>query len=617
MRDDETRTIDEENLRVWEAAHEDPEGSLSAAQRLQARAEAVSYPRGRAEALRTQGYAHAVMNDVETGFTKGQEALAVLDDPHVDEPDVAATVHDSLANLYFFLGMYAQSFEHSNMGIEYARKAGATRVEAYCLRNLAVIYSEQREFDRARQLYRESRHLFESIDYRIGIAWTLHGVGEIEFEEGRLEQALEYFQRVLDAVTEQEFGMLYANARNGVARTLWRLGRLDEALSWIDQAMHAPRQYARIRAETLLIHAHIRAAAGEEARALEIFHDAAGVAEQDRHPDVEVEAREERARRLAEKGDYYAAYQEQARASGVRRLIYDEDKQRELRNTELRYGLEQVRREAEERRLADLQRMNEELEERVRRRTRDLESERARLEEVNRELERISSERQDLIRILSHDLRSPFTAIWELVPFAREEPEESSYLDMMKESAERGLAIIDAVRQMLAVETGKQQLEMAPVPLREAVDEAIAAADHAFGHKDIQFTAHVDERLVVLADRATFVNSVLTNLLTNAAKFSDPGGVVTVEAAHNGDHAQIAVRDRGIGMSRDLLDSLFDPFAPTTRNGTQGEKGTGFGMPLIKRLVERYGGSIQVDSRTGGDERGTVIHMTLPGFVTE
>ncbi|MFW5729415.1 MAG: hypothetical protein ACOCYG_07100, partial [Spirochaetota bacterium] len=68
MQDDETRSIDEENLRVWEAAHEDPEGSLSAAQKVQGRAEAISYPRGRAEALRTQAYTYAVMNDLETGL---------------------------------------------------------------------------------------------------------------------------------------------------------------------------------------------------------------------------------------------------------------------------------------------------------------------------------------------------------------------------------------------------------------------------------------------------------------------------------------------------------------------------------------------------------------------
>ncbi|MFP4483573.1 MAG: tetratricopeptide repeat protein [Spirochaetaceae bacterium] len=278
MQDDETRSIDEENLRVWEAAHEDPEGSLSAAQKVQGRAEAISYPRGRAEALRTQAYTHAVMNDLETGLAGAHEALDVLNEAGVDEPDVAATVHDSLANFYFFPGMYAQSFDHSNTGIEYARQARATRVGAYCLRNLAEIYSKQHEFERAGELYRESRRLFESIDYRIGVAWTLYGVGEIEFEEGRLEGSLDHFQRVLEAVTEQEFGMLYANARNGVARTLRRLGRLEEALWWIDQAMSAPRQYARIRAETLLIHAHTRAAAGEEERALEIFRDAADVA---------------------------------------------------------------------------------------------------------------------------------------------------------------------------------------------------------------------------------------------------------------------------------------------------------------------------------------------------
>jgi signal transduction histidine kinase len=624
MNDTRRADVDAINHRIWEAAHEDPEGSLREARLLAERARELSYDRGVAEALRTTAYAHGVLNNLEDAFAAAGEALDVLGKEGVDEPDVAATVHDSLANLYVFAGMYAQAYEHSRRGIEFARAAGETRVEAYCLRNLGMIYADQHEYDRAREHFAESRALFEQIGYRIGIAWNLYHVGEIELAEGRTEEALNHFREVLTAVTEREFGMLYANARNGAARTHWMLGYLDEAEQLISEARNAPREHASIRAETEVIRGHVRADRGDVEAALAILADAATRARHDGDNALEVEARERRATLLADREDYEHAYREQAVASEALTASRREERERELRKTEMRYSLEAVRKEEEQKRLAELERMNQELEERVRARTEDLEGERTRLEELNAELVRISGERQDLIRILSHDLRSPFTAIWQLVQLAAEQQPDSDCLRMIRESTENGLSIIDSVRRMLAVESGKQPLEMAPVHLKRAIEDAVASVQPTFAEKGIHFNLQVDEALRVLADEPTLVNSVIANLLSNAAKFSLRDGRVEVEAwaedgsptaaGEKGPTVYLAVRDYGVGISPDLLEQIFDPFSPTTREGTTGEKGTGFGMPLIKRLVERYGGTIDIESHTGESNHGTTVTVELSGI---
>jgi signal transduction histidine kinase len=195
---------------------------------------------------------------------------------------------------------------------------------------------------------------------------------------------------------------------------------------------------------------------------------------------------------------------------------------------------------------------------------------------------------------------------------------------MIRESTENGLSIIDSVRHMLAVESGKQPLEMAPVPLKRAVEEAVASVQPAFAEKGIDFELQVDEALRVLADEPTLVNSVIANLLSNAAKFSPAEGRVDVEArsedgsqgaaADKGTTVYLAVRDYGVGIPPHLLEQIFDPFSPTTREGTTGEKGTGFGMPLIKRLVERYGGSIDIESHTGESNHGTTVTVQFSGI---
>jgi signal transduction histidine kinase len=610
--DAQRHSIDETNHRIWEAAHEDPDGSLEEARRLEQRAADLGYRRGRAEALRTQGYALAILDDIEGGFEKHNAALEILSGPDVHEPDVLATLHDSIANLYYFVGMYAQSFENSRLGIEYAREAGSVRVEAYCLRNLGMIYLAQQDHQRARELFLHSRSLFESIEYRIGVGWTLLHLGQIEAGEGRDETALEYFREVLSSVSEREFAMLHAGARNGAARCLWKLGKLSKAKEIADEAVEAPRSFGQIRAESQLIRGHIYHDLGETDRALEIFAETAELAARSGELSAEMESREERARLLAERGDFESAYREQVKASGTQSRLTNNDSQRELRYAELRYNLEAVRKEAEQRRLRDLERMNQELEERVQRRTQDLEEERGRLERTNRELTRISNERHDLIRILSHDLRSPFAAIKEILQFIEGKAEERDYVALIDQSATNGLELIDSVRHLLAVESGKAELHIDVVPLQPAVQEAVRSVEPSFREKGIHFEVDVDAELRILADRPTFVSSVLANLLSNAAKFSPDHSTVSVRAGVDDGHVQLTVEDRGIGMSQELAKTIFDPFAATNREGTKGESGTGFGMPLTKRLVERYGGSVSIDSSNGSEDHGTSVTLRVP-----
>lgn len=613
-REEATRRIDTANLRIWEAAHEDPDGSLAEGEELLMQSRELTYPRGQAEALRTMAYALSVLDDVEGGFDRAWEALDVLSQSKADEPDVEATLHDTLANLYFFVGMYAQSYEQSREGIQAARRAGATRVEAYCLRNLGIVYSAQRDLSQARTLFEQSKELFESIDYHIGVGWDLFHLGDLAFREGDTETALDYFHQVLASISEQEVGMLYAYARNGVARSLWQLSRLDEAIDWVDAAARAERQYDRIRTETELIRGRIYRAIGRGDEALDILEEAARLAADHSEPQLEAEAREVRGSIFADRDNFAEAYRDQLRAGEARRKLLNEDAQQQLRKTELRYSLEAVRKEEEQRRLEDLQRLNEELEERVRLRTRDLEEERTRLQELNEQLVRISGERQDLIRILSHDLRTPFSNIWELLQFMgnSENGEAGEFLSLIRDSTETGLEIIDSVRQMLAVESGKQHLDAEAIRLREAVDQAVRAVHQNFAEKGIRFERQIDEELVVIADRATLVNSVLANFLSNAAKFSPEGATVRVSAQSRDGLVLLSVEDRGIGIPEELLESIFDPFSPSSREGTRGESGTGFGMPLAKGLVERYGGSVSVSSSTEEGSSGTTVTCSLP-----
>jgi signal transduction histidine kinase len=106
-----------------------------------------------------------------------------------------------------------------------------------------------------------------------------------------------------------------------------------------------------------------------------------------------------------------------------------------------------------------------------------------------------------------------------------------------------------------------------------------------------------DKDLAVLADKSILLSNILSNILSNAIKFSYPGDKIEMEAKKENGKVKITMTDKGIGMPKNILDNLFHLNIPTTRTGTNNERGTGFGMPLVKSSVEFLGGKFYIDSR--------------------
>ena len=219
-------------------------------------------------------------------------------------------------------------------------------------------------------------------------------------------------------------------------------------------------------------------------------------------------------------------------------------------------------------------------------------------------------ELQQLLHILCHDLLNPIGGIAALM--------ENIDLDELKElvpiilsAANNAVKMIELVREMRAIKEGKKRLALEPVNLQQACTLARDLTQTAWEKKQVDVIIAVDEHLLVMADVTALVNSVLCNLITNAVKFSYAGTAITLQAkAHGPGTVQLIVEDRGIGIPADLLTKIFDLKAQTSRSGTDGEEGTGFGMPLVKEFVQLFGGTIRMESRdiaTHPENHGTRV----------
>lgn len=222
---------------------------------------------------------------------------------------------------------------------------------------------------------------------------------------------------------------------------------------------------------------------------------------------------------------------------------------------------------------------------------------------------------QQLVNVLCHDITNPFNTITTLVDFLKSNKNNiNKMLETIEKAAQNGLGIINMVRENIAIEEGKRKLKLRSSNLRYLLNISIGLIRREFSKKNIKLNIEIDPDYYVLVENTSFVNSVLNNIFTNAIKFSTSGQNIDVTATEDGYWIYLKVQDQGIGIPPKLLDNLFDMTQQTHRAGTDGEPGTGFGMPLAYRFMQYYGGSIEVqsvDKRENPTEHGTTVILKL------
>lgn len=176
--------------------------------------------------------------------------------------------------------------------------------------------------------------------------------------------------------------------------------------------------------------------------------------------------------------------------------------------------------------------------------------------------------------------------------------------------------VIEKVRSIEAISSGRFRVERRPVDLSDCIDEMLLIYGDRLSEKNIKL--RIENELPpgthFLADRVIFSTSVLGNLVSNAIKFSLPNTELTLRAYEADGKIMIEVRDRGIGIPDEIALEIFQGSRYSTRSGTQGEAGTGFGLTQAKAYMEYFGGKIDLESKSidvSPTDHGTQVRLTL------
>ena len=229
--------------------------------------------------------------------------------------------------------------------------------------------------------------------------------------------------------------------------------------------------------------------------------------------------------------------------------------------------------------------------------------------------EEANKTKAEFLAVMSHELRTPLNAIGgfvDLLLMGAQGPlgdTQRHAVERIQRNQYHLLALINDLLAFTKLEAGKVALQIVSVRVSEAIDHVESLILPELRRKHHTFTRHsVDGALSVLADPDK-LSQVLLNLLTNAAKYTDDGGAVSLGAEDRGDRVRIWVRDSGIGIPADQLDKVFHPFFQVDRGRTRRYPGVGLGLTIARDLTRAMGGDVTVESRAG---EGTTAHVELP-----
>ncbi len=242
--------------------------------------------------------------------------------------------------------------------------------------------------------------------------------------------------------------------------------------------------------------------------------------------------------------------------------------------------------------------------------------ERARLHDstlaAKAQAEEASRSKDEFLAMLGHELRNPLSPILTAVQLMRLRGETSSVREqnVIERQVQHLIHLVDDLLDISRITRGKVTLDKKPLLVAGLVTKALEIAGPLCEERNHSISVSMPNEEIWLEADETRLTQVLSNLITNAAKYTPPGGKIDVRVVPDGKGVSVHVRDTGAGLGPDLLPRVFDLFVQGPRASDRGQGGLGIGLALVKSLVTMHGGTVSASSE--GADRGTEMVVRLP-----
>ncbi|NCC72360.1 MAG: HAMP domain-containing histidine kinase [Sphingobacteriia bacterium] len=237
------------------------------------------------------------------------------------------------------------------------------------------------------------------------------------------------------------------------------------------------------------------------------------------------------------------------------------------------------------------------------------------LQKKNIQLDQLNKLKNQFLGIAAHDLRNPIASILMFSDFVLESKEDEingelkQILEMIRNSSQFMLNLLEELLDVVKIESGKIGLNLVKVEMEDLLRKNIKMNSIIAANKEIDIILNIPQPVPPISADPVKIEQVMNNLISNAIKYSHKNTTITVYAFSTGDEILVSVQDQGQGIPKNELDKIFVPFAKISVQATSGEKSTGLGLSIVRRIIIGHQGRIWVESEQG---KGSKFYFTLP-----
>jgi signal transduction histidine kinase len=588
-------------------------------------------------AYRNIGFLFAISGDYSTALRYDNQALQ--QSLFNNDSSSLSLDYSNIANDYYDLGEYDEAYNYFTQSYRVANARKDSLRMTVALHNVGRVFKELGQYDRALDHLRISQKMSERINDKEGVPYALDEIGDVMLQIGKYDSALVTLMRSLKLTRQLKLHVLEPKTLTKVATIYLHNKDHKTALAYYDTTyqLHAKTNNRFGIAEVNLGRGVVLYDQGQYDQALELISGSLAIAKESNARILEIRCYTKLSELWEAKGDYKKSLGFFKQYKQLEDSLFSQDMQEKLFRDQMRFATE-----AKDSQIAALSRARDIKDDQIKRqefirnilvvvmalsvillatvyrsgqRRRQINTlllqHQEDMEKRSEELERLNQVKDKFFSIISHDLRSPINALaglLDLLDKGAVKPEElPNHVRELKTRFNHTRTLLNNLLDWTLLQMDKLNLQANRIDLRKIVDENIQLLS-SVQNKQIQLINSIPEQAIAFADSNT-INLVIRNLMTNAIKFTNDGGVVVISAEEKPAEWLVSVKDNGIGINSDVLKILFDKTAPYTTRGTANEKGTGLGLILCKEFVEKNGGKIWVESTPG---EGSKFSFTLP-----
>ena len=663
---DDYERVDVLNAEARKKRTAQPQEALVLSLRARELARSIPYHAGEAEALSTSGRSRILLAQYTEALEELHEASAHYEERN-DNPGVAS-ICMTIAGTLFRLTEHDRALEYLSRALLIFEEQDDKRGMAGALSNMATTYQIVGRNDLALEHLLRALDVQEEIQDRIGIAVTANNIGGLYGRLGHVETALTYVQQALawfrDAGSELDItkclcniGDLLAQAerfdeameyhaealtkarilndQQNLIATVLSLGRVNAmqddfatALSYFASALRSARDIndRHLELESLQRLGSTYHKRNEPERAVQYFRTAQELAREIGAKDDEASICESMSRSFEAVGDFEHALWSYKDAVRLRDEILAREKEKLVSVMEVRFNVERAARDREIYRLRNVELADaiaslQENSDMLSAAYTDLEQQQKVTNSINLELEKanillqeLNQEKNDLLGVVSHDLKNFIAGIklsaegMRAHKKTREDAALTSIAERIIGAANDISHLITSLLDNNALETGKLSFSFEKVNVTEACADLLDSYRPSLEMKRLRVMAVADQDHFARADRMR-LRAALDNMISNAVKYSPLGKQISLVLTESDGMVRVAVSDEGMGFTDEDKKLLFQKFARLSARPTAGESSTGLGLSITKKIIDHMGGSIRLESERG---KGSTFILEIP-----